>query len=260
METDIDELSSHLSTLKTTSNEIAMLENRQPISTFILPSMSSCPMATDNYKHLLIYHHQTLILFSLPKFDIIFSIPITPSIESSISDICFHSILNCFLLSSSNSLYSLSSNRQIEIVHKFSNIIWSITHTSKYIFICYLFGFSIEQWEFNTNSGTLVNTWFKDSLIESLDIGINCIRAVNQHLGMTVKENNFSWRIDIFDILTMNKIRRGKTIQQENDFKNWIGILYPIDPYQWLFADGDQGLYLIDQTDEQEYKQNNIKK
>ncbi|CAF2510052.1 unnamed protein product [Rotaria sp. Silwood2] len=260
METDIDDLSFHLSTLRTTPNEIAMLDNRQPISTYILPSMSSCPMATDNYNHLLIYHHQTLILLSLPKFEVIFSIAITPFIESPISDMCFHSILNCFLLSSSNTIYSLSSNRQIEIIHKFSNIIWSITNTSKYIFICYLFGFSIEQWEFNSNNGNLLNTWLKDSLIESLDIGINCIRAVNQYLGMTIKENNFSWRIDIFDVLTMNKIRRGRTIQQENDFKNWIGILYPMDHYRWLFADGDQGLYLIDQTDPQEYKQNNIKK
>jgi hypothetical protein len=48
---------------------------------------------------------------------------------------------------------------------------------------------------------------------------------------MTIKENNFSWRIDIFDILTMNRIRRGKTIQQENGLSNWIGILFPIDNY-----------------------------
>jgi hypothetical protein len=77
---------------------------------------------------------------------------------------------------------------------------------------------------------------------------------------MTIKENNFSWRIDIFDILTMNRIRRGKTIQQENGLSNWIGILFPIDNYQWLFADGDQGLFLIDQTNQQEFKQNNIMK
>jgi hypothetical protein len=48
---------------------------------------------------------------------------------------------------------------------------------------------------------------------------------------MTIKENNFSWRIDIFDILTMNRIRRGKTIQQENGLSNWIGILFPVDNY-----------------------------
>jgi len=90
-------------------------------------------------------------------------------------------------------------------------------------------------------------------------MGINCIRAINQYIGMTIKENNFSWRIDIFDILTMNRIRRGQTIQV-NHFNNWIGILFPIDNFQWLFADGDQGLFLIDQTDQQEYKQNNIMK
>jgi hypothetical protein len=260
METTIDDLSSHLSTLTTSSNKLGLLDNRSPLSTFILPSMSSCPMATDEYNHLLLYHHQTLILFHLPRFEILFSFSISPLIESPISDICFYSLTNCFLLSSSNTIYSLSSNKQIEIIHKFSNIIWSITHTSQYIFICYLFGFSIEQWELNSNNKVLLNTWLKENLIEKLDMGINCIRIVNEYLGMTIKENNFSWRIDIFDILTMNRIRRGKTIQQENGLSNWIGILFPIDNYQWLFADGDQGLYLIDQTNQQEFKQNNIMK
>jgi hypothetical protein len=129
-----------------------------------------------------------------------------------------------------------------------------------YIFICYLFGFSIEQWEFNSNGGILLNTWLKHNLIESLDMGINCIRSINEYIGMTIKEKNFSWRIDIFDILTMNRIRRGRTIQQENSLNNWIGLLFPIDHFQWLFADGDQGLFLIDQTDQQEYQQKNIMK
>jgi hypothetical protein len=260
METSIDELSSHLSTLTTNSNEISRLDNRCPLSTFPLPSMSSCPMATDDNNHLLISHHLTLILFHLPRFEILFSIPMIPLIECQISDICFYSISNCFLLSSSNTIYSLSSNKQIEIFHKFSNAIWSITHTSKYIFICYLFGSSIEQWEFNSTNGILANTWLKEHLIEPFDIGINCIRAVNQYIGMTIKENTFTWRIDIFDILTMNRIRRGRTIQQENGLSNWIGLLFPIDHYRWLFADGDEGLFVIDQTDEQEYKQNNIMK
>jgi hypothetical protein len=114
------------------------------------------------------------------------------------------------------------------------------------IFICYLFGFSIEQWEFNTNNGILLNTWLKDHLIESLDMGINCIRAIDNYIGMTIKENNFSWRIDVFNISSMNRIHRGQTIQQENNFNNWIGILFPIDHFRWLFADGDQGLILID--------------
>jgi len=260
MDTSIDELSSHLSTLTTSSNELTILDNHCPLSTFILPSISSCPMSTDGYNHLLIYHHQTLILFHLPTFEILFSISIFPLIECPISDICYYSILNCFLLSSSNTIYSLSSNKQIEILHKFSNTIWSITQTSKYIFICYLFGYSIEQWELNSNNGILINTWLKNNLIESLDMGINSIRSINQYIGMTIKENNFSWRIDIFDILTMNRIRRGKTIQQENNLNNWIGLLFPINNFQWLFADGDQGLILIDQTNPQEYKENNIMK
>jgi hypothetical protein len=259
-ETTIDELSSHLSTLTTTSNELPLLDNRSPLSTFLLPSMSSCPMATDNYNHLLIYHHQTLILFHIPTFEIICSISILPLIECPISDICYYSISNCFLLSSSNTIYSLSSTKQIETIHKFSNTIWSITHTSNYIFICYLFGFSIEQWELNSNNGILLNTWLKDNLIESLDMGINCIRALNQYIGMTIKENNFSWRIDIFDIVTMNRISRGKTIQQDNSLSNWIGLLYPIDSFRWLFADGDQGLILIDQTDKENCKQKHIMK
>ena len=88
-------------------------------------------------------------------------------------------------------------------------------------------------------------------------MGINCIRIINQYLGMTIKENNFSWRIDIFDILTMNRIHRGNTIEQNNGLSNWIGIIFPIDNFQWLFADGDQGLFLIDQ---QQSKQNIIMK
>jgi hypothetical protein len=237
-----------------------MLDNRCALSTFIFPSMSSCPMASDGYNHLLLYNHQTLTLFQLPKFEILYSISIFPLIECPISDICYYSTLNCFLLSSSNTIYSLSSNKQIEIINKFSRTIWSITQTSNFIFICYLFGFSIEQWEFNTTNGILLNTWFKDNLIESLDMGINCIRAINQYIGMTIKENNFSWRIDLFDMLTMNRIRRGKPIQQDNGLSNWIGLLYPIDHFQWLFADGDQGLFLIDLTNEQEYQQKNIMK
>ncbi|CAF3795975.1 unnamed protein product [Rotaria socialis] len=260
METNINDLSFHLSALKTTSNEIPILDNREPISTFSLPSMSSCPMAADGSNHLLVYHHHALLLFHLPKFELLFSISLIPFIENPISDICYYSILNCFLVSSSNTLYSLSSSRQIDIIHKFSNTIWSITHTSNYIFICYLFGFSIEQWEFNSSNGTLLNTWPKANLIESSDMGINCIRAVNQYIGMTIKQNDFSWRIDLFDISAMNRLRRGRTIQQENNLKNWIGLLYPIDHFRWLFADGDQGLFLIDQTDQQEYKQIDIKK
>jgi len=260
MDTSIDELSSHLSTLTTSSNELRILDNHCPLSTFILPSMSSCPMATDGYSHLLIHHHQTLILFHLPTFEILFSISIFPLIECPISDICFYSISNSFLLSSSNIIYSLSSNKQIQIIHQFSNTIWSITHTLNNIFICYLFGFSIEQWELNSNDGILLNIWLKDNLIESLDMGINCIRGINEYIGMTIKENNFSWRIDLFDILTMNRIRRGRTIKQENGLNNWIGLLFPIDNFQWLFADGDQGLVLIDQTNPHEHKQNNIMK
>jgi hypothetical protein len=141
----MDDLSFHLSTLTTTPNDLAILDHRRPLSTFLLASMVSCPMSTDDYNHLLIYHHQTLILFRLPTFEILFS---SPLIGSPISDICFYSISNCFLLSSSNLIYSFSSNKQIEIFHKFSNPIWSITHLSNQIFICYLFGFSIEQWEF----------------------------------------------------------------------------------------------------------------
>ncbi len=255
METTIDDLSSHLSTLSTTPNELAILDKCCPLSRFNLPSMSSCPMSTDDYNHLLIYHHQTLILFHLPTFEILFSIPVFPLIECSISDICFYSISNCFLLSSANTIYSLSSNKQIEVFHKFSNTIWSITHSSNYVFICYLFGFSIEQWEFTSNNGILLNTWLKDNLIDSFDMGINCIRAIDRYIGMTIKEKNFSWRIDIFDILTMTRIHRGQTIEQENGFNNWIGILFPLDHFQWLFADGDQGLILINQ---QEYKQKKI--
>jgi len=260
MEITMDDLSFHLSTLTTSPNDLAILDHRRPLSTFILPSMASCPMATDDYNHLLIYHHQTLILFHLPKFEILFSKSIFPFIESPISDICFYSISNCFLLSSSNIIYSFSSNKQIEIFHKFSNPIWSITHVSNYIFICYLFGFSIEQWEFNSTNGILLNTWLKEHLIEPLDMGINCIRAIDNCIGMTIKENHFSWRIDVFDISTMNRIHRGRTIQQENNLSNWIGILFPIDHFRWLFADGDQGLILIDQTDQQEHKQNHIMK
>jgi hypothetical protein len=36
-----------------------------------------------------------------------------------------------------------------------------------------------------------------------------------------------------------------------------MGILFPIDHFRWLFADGDQGLILIDQ---QEHKQYSIMK
>ncbi|CAF2159309.1 unnamed protein product [Rotaria magnacalcarata] len=148
METNIDDLSFHLSALKTTSNEISILDNREPISTFSLPSMSSCPMAADGSNHLLIYHHHhALLLFHLPKFELLFSISLIPFIENPISDICYYSTLNCFLVSSSNTLYSLSSSRQIDILHKFSNTIWSITHTSNYIFICYLFGFQLNNWK-----------------------------------------------------------------------------------------------------------------
>ncbi|CAF0737545.1 unnamed protein product [Adineta steineri] len=260
METNIDELSSHMSTLTTNSNEILKLDKDRPLSTFTLPSMSSCPMATDDYNHLLIYHHQTLILFQLPTFEILFSTTLFPLIQCQISDICFYSITNCFLLSSSNTIYSLSSNKQIELFHQCSNTIWSITYTLKYIFICYLFGSSIEQWEFNSSStnGILLNTWFKKDLIEIFDTGINCIRAIDQCIGMTIKQSNFSWRIDIFDILTMNKLRRGRTIQQEAGLSNWIGLLFPIDHYCYLFADGDEGLFLIDQTNEQDYKEHSI--
>lgn len=257
MEETIDDLSSHLSTLTTkTSNELLNLDDRYPNSTFILPTMSSCPMATDGYNHLLVYHHQTLVLFHLPTFEIVFSISIIPLIDCSISDICYYSILNCFLLSSANTIYSLSSNKQLNIINKFSQTIWSITYTSNLIFICYLFGYSIEQWELNSNqSFNLLNTWLKNNLLETFDMGINCIRAYDQYLGMTIKEKNFSWRIDIFDINSMNRIRRGQTIQQDNGLSNWIGILYPIDHFQWLFSDGDQGLFLIDQTNPENYQE-----
>ena len=260
METTIDDLSSHLSTLTTNPNELTILDHHRPLSTFILPSMASCPMGTDGYKHVLIYHHQTLILFQLPTFEILFSIPAFPFIESPISDICFYSVSNNFLLSSSNQIYSFSSNKQIEIFHKFSNPIWSITHRLNQIYICYLFGYSIEQWEFNSSNGILINTWLKDHFIEPLDMGINCIRIIDNYLGMTIKENRFSWRIDVFDISSMNRIRRGQTIQQENSLNNWIGILFPIENFRWLFADGDQGLILIDQTDQNEQKQHPIMK
>ncbi|UJR29148.1 hypothetical protein I4U23_010362 [Adineta vaga] len=260
MENNIDELSSHLSTLTTNSNEISKLDHRLPLSTSLLPSMSSCPMAADNYNHLLIYHHQKLILFQLPTFEILFSISILPFTECQISDICFYTISNCFLLSSANTIYSFSSNKSIDTFHQCSNTIWSITYTSTFMFICYLFGSSIEQWNFHSNDRILMNTWLKEQLLERFDMGINCIRAVDQSIGMTIKERNFSWRIDIFDIITMNRLRRGQTIQQENGLSNWIGNLFPFDQYRWLFADGDEGLFLIDQTDEKHYKENNIMK
>ncbi|CAF1636387.1 unnamed protein product [Adineta ricciae] len=260
METNIDELSSQLSTLTTNSEEIPKLDHRRPLSTFHLPSMSSCPMATDDNNHLLIFHHQRLILFQLPTFEILFFIPTGTFTNCQISDICFYTVSNCFLLASANTIYSLASDRSIELFQKFSNTIWSITYTSTSIFICYLFGASIEQWDFPSKSAFLVNSWVKEDLLETFDQGINCIRAVNQFIGMTVKERNFSWRIDIFDSLTMTRLRRGNTIQQENGLSNWIGILFPIDSFRWLFADGDEGLFLINQTDEQNYQQNNIMK
>lgn len=259
METIVDELSSHLSTLSTKVNEFPLLDNRYPSTTFAIPSMSSCPMASDGSNHLLMYHHQTLILFHIPTFEILFSISLAQLIEAAISDICFYSVDNTFLFSSSNRIYSLSSNKQIQLVQQFSNSIWSITQTSRSIFICYLFGFSIEQWEFNDNNTNLIKTWLKSDLIETFDMGINCIRAVNGYLAMTIKEKDFSWRIDIFDISTMNRVRRGHTIRQENNLHNWIGLIYPIDAFRWLFADGDQGLILIDQTDQNQCKQNKLK-
>ena len=159
MESSIDELSLRLSTLRTDSNAIAALDNHSPVSTFILPSMSSCPMATDNYNHLLVYHHQQLILFHLPTFEILFSIPILSFIESSISDICFYPIRNSFLLSSSNTIFSLSSNQHMKIIHKFTHTIWSITQACQYVFICYLFGHSIEQWQLLDMLGVNKNVW-----------------------------------------------------------------------------------------------------
>lgn len=258
METNIDELSSQFSTLTTNSQEIPKLDNCLPSSTLHFPSMSSCPMATDDYNHLLIFHHQRLILFQLPTFEILFSIPTGTFTDCQISDICFYTVSNCFLLSSANTIYSLASDRSIELFHKFSNTIWSITYASTSIFICYLFGASMEQWNFPSKSGVLVNSWVKEDLLETFDQGINCIRAVNQCIGMTVKERNFSWRIDIFDSLTMTRLRRGSTIQQKNGLSNWIGVLFPIDSFRWLFADGDEGLFLINQTDEQNYRENNI--
>jgi len=260
METIVDELSSHLSTLSTKTNEFPLLDNCYPLSTFVLPSMSSCPMVSDGGNHLLIYHHQTLILLRIPTFEILFSISLSQFIETTISDICFYSLENTFLFSSSNRIYSLSSsNKQIQLVQQFPNIIWSITQTSRSIFICYLFGFSIEQWDFTENNITLMKTWPKSDLIEAFDMGINCIRAIDQCLGMSIKGKDFSWRIDVFDVSTMTRIRRGQSIKQENDLHNWIGLIYPIDRFRWLFADGDQGLFLIDQTDENQCKQTKFK-
>ena len=104
-----------------------------------------------------------------------------------------------------------------------------------------------------------MKTWPKSDLIEAFDMGINCIRAVDQCLGMSIKGKDFSWRIDLFDISTMTRIRRGQIVKQENDLHNWIGLIYPIDCFRWLFADGDQGLFLIDQTDENQCKQTKFK-
>ena len=250
----MDDLSDHLSRLKTTSHEFPILTHRNPSYTYPLPSMATCPMATDGSKYLLIYHHQTLILFHLPQLEMIFSL----SIQSSVSDLCYHSILNCFLLSSSNRIYSFSSDKQLQIFGEYSNSIWSFTQTSNHLFLCFLFGYSIEQWQINSNDRQLVKSWLKDDLIDSMDLGINSIRCVNDYLGMTIKERDFSWRIDVFHLWTMNRLCCGKSIEQENDLSNWIGILSPIDHFHWLFADGDQGLILIDQTNPSEQKQRNI--
>lgn len=254
----MDRLSTHLSTLSTGADEVPILENQSPLSTFILPSMSSSPMATDEHHHLLVYHHGNVILCRLPSFEILFSVSTASFTDCPISDVCYYTPLSCFLVSSANNIYSLSSNQSIGRVRRFANSISSITHSSTFVFVSYLFGSAVERWDLHSNNDTPLNTWHKADLLEPLDMGINCIRAAGQCIGMSVKEKNFSWRIDVFDVSTMNRVRRGHTIQQENGLSNWIGIVSPLDHYQWLFADGDEGLYLIDHTDAQDPKQRQL--
>lgn len=254
----MDDLCDNLNALKTTADEFPILSNRNPLYRSSLPSMSTCPMATDGSNYLLIYHHQTLMLFHLPQFELLFSCSTVSSLQSPISDLCYDSILNCFLLSSSNRIYSFGSDQQLRLFQEYSNSIWSFTQTSNNLFICFLFGYSIEQWKINSNDQQLIHSWSKDILIDSMDLGINCIRCVNEYLGMTIKERDFSWRIDVFNHSTMHRIRRGRSIQQDHHLSNWIGILSPIDHLHWLFADGDQGLILIDQSNPSEETQQHI--
>ncbi|CAF1249659.1 unnamed protein product [Rotaria sordida] len=193
-----------------------MILQRLPTKEFLLNNID-LPLAASSYYILtLINECSTLILFN--KDYELYRIDLN-DILVLIHDICWSSKLNMFLMAG-YSLYTfnprsyiLSTIEKIELVRGE----WIVSITSNYNSIYLLYSSRSARIECRSLflPHILEKQWLEKDFLQYKDFLAQCIRINEWNiLGMTIKQKNGEWRIDLFNSINLKRIYRSCSLDQ----------------------------------------------
>ncbi|CAF0844005.1 unnamed protein product [Didymodactylos carnosus] len=210
-----------------------------------MPSLACCSSDT----HILVYEYSSkLVLFSRDKK--IREIEWNFEQRGGVNDICWSRFMHRFLVLSEKTLYTYeAATNQLDIVDQIKPLndgiqtgdLLSLTnYYSRDVYLCYDEQIVVDQYKLPLWS--FVKQWTKSDICDRstsiYDQSIGCIRSNGECIGLSILQENWTWRFDLFD-LNMICLRRNVGGCSRNDGSSYICMLTPLHDDKWLVMNGN---------------------
>ncbi|CAF4599764.1 unnamed protein product, partial [Rotaria sp. Silwood2] len=243
---------------KKKTNSIDIMEifalNPEPIKTYLLETNSST--LAFSAKHILIHDNKKLILFDLSKK--IHEFEWNDNDYGILVDICWMSSLSLFVILTINSVYLYDPSKSIGSVPvkvdsikplDRTHVLASLSPFDRDLYINYHKGIHIDHYRVSpTSEWTLEKRFSKNECSETKDIGIRDVRCDNDHICLSImQQDDLKWRLDLMS-RDMVRVRRGVPMDHGENQHKFFSMLIPLQDQRWLFVNWfTNQLWIVDQ-------------
>jgi len=252
-------------------NQIDLMEifatNPQPFKNYDLETNSSTLAFSNN--HILIHDNKKLILFDLNKK--ISELEWNDNDYGILVDICWMSSLSLFVILTIHSVYLYDPMKsrpnlpvKVESIKALdrTHVLASLSPFDRDLYINYHKGVHIDQYRVSpTSEWTLQKRFSKNECCELKDIGIRDVRCDNQHICLSImQQDDLKWRLDLMS-RDMVRVRRGVAMDAGENQHKFFSMLIPLQDQRWVFVNWfTNKLWIVDQQGKTRLvKENKIK-
>ncbi|UJR38613.1 hypothetical protein I4U23_031278 [Adineta vaga] len=228
--------------------------NPEPLKSYFLETNSSTLALSSQF--ILIHDNKKLILFDLNKK--IHEFEWNDNDYGILVDICWMSSITVFLILTIHSVYfydpikNLSTYPiKIETIKPLdrSHVLASLSSFNRDLYINYHKGIHIDQYRVDSSlEWTLQKRFSKNECSEIKDIGIRDVRCDNEHICLSIMQNDdLKWRLDLMSH-DMVRVRRGVAMDSGENQHKFFSMLIPLQDQRWLFVNWfTNKLWIVDQ-------------
>jgi hypothetical protein len=130
-----------------------------------------------------------------------------------------------------------------------SHVLASLSPFDRDLYINYHKGIHIDQYRVSPTSEWILQKRFsKIELSETKDIGIRDVRCDNEHICLSImQQDDLKWRLDLMS-RDMVRVRRGVAMDAGENQHKFFSMLIPLQDQRWLFVNWfTNKLWIVDQ-------------